>query len=319
MESHILDFDKTPQLSQEVKDTFGPAIAEIRRRREFYDDFMWQDAAKLADGDRPLKTAHGQRYALLTVGTTVLAPRSLERRFPSLRVYGCFECKEDAHDHAEVVRRVDPACSLVVVECGEWFLFPQSEEVLASKERAAEALATRMAAYRAERAAEDEAFRGAVEDNVDRKVRWQPADWSQEQEEEAEAERAVYRRPRRLRAGGEVRGQTAVALCLVPDESDAGEVMVSVLGAFESIAEANEWAKDVATKLVTDHDIFIAPACEWLYPNGTRATTQSDHYRIKELQTIMDAAKANPINVRNFKEWKRANDAAKAQTARPPD
>ena len=135
------------------------------------------------------------------------------------------------------------------------------------------------------------------------------------QEEEdgtADAEALVYRPPRRLRGGAEVRGQSAVSLCVLPDPSH-GECLVRIHGLFESAEESDRWNRNVGSREVIDHDLFTAPTCEWLYPNGE--TTASTHYRNAELQRIMDAAERNPKAVQDYKAWKSAQDAEEAKRA----
>lgn len=295
--------DAPPAFSGDAREAIRPAIEEIVRRERACADV---DASAPRDAADEMPSLPGQRYALLTVGTSVLAPRPLEPSFPALRVYGCFETRQDAQDHAEEVARVDPSVSRIVLACGEWFLFPQTEEVLRDREAAGRRLAARLADHRAREDAAGEAFERAREQGEERPVHWDKTDWTEEQEEELDAERTVYPRPRRLRAGAEVRGQAAFACCVAPDP--AGEVLLKVLGAFESTADANAWAEEVGTRRILSDAILIAPTCEWVFPNGTRVTADKETYRIQELQKIMDAAKANPHKVRDYKAWKAEQD-----------
>ena len=62
----------------------------------------------------------------------------------------------------------------------------------------------------------------------------------------------------------------------------------------------------MACRQIIDHDVIVASCCEWLYPNGENKGTHK--YRVDELQRIMDAAEANPIAVKNYKDWKRDQD-----------
>ena len=102
-------------------------------------------------------------------------------------------------------------------------------------------------------------------------------------------------------------------MSILPDTL-VGERLVRLLGCFESNAEAESWVRDVGARTITDHDIVTAPTCEWLYPNGeTRVRT---HYRMDELQRIMDAAERNPQAVRDYKTWKAEQDRLKAEEDR---
>ena len=317
MSGTTIDFD-APPAARSVEDVVRPAIEEIRRRQtaaQLFDPEAEQHFPTCGTGGaqhRDLRRE--QRHVLLTVGTRVMAPRPVEPRYPSLRVYGCFGTREEAVEHAEAVRERDPSCSLLVVERGTWLLFPQDTAVLESPDEARRRLDARLDAHREWRGAQDRAFDDAVRHNQERPVKWDRTDWSEEQEEEAEAVDAVYGRARRLRVGAEVRGQSVCALSVVPDDSEAGEVLVKVHGCFDGLADAEEWVQNVGSREETEHDICLASTCEWLYPNGDRERANRDVYRIGELQKIMDAAKRNPQNVRNFKEWRR-RQKAEAPTA----
>ena len=120
----------------------------------------------------------------------------------------------------------------------------------------------------------------------------------------------VYKRPRRLKAGAEVRGHRLCALSVIPDPKD-GEIMVNILGCFDTYEDATEWVNDVCSKSQSSHDVYIHETCEWIFPNGVTESIKKETYRNSELQKIMDAAKANPKNVRSFKEWKKDQDSKK--------
>ena len=150
-------------------------------------------------------------------------------------------------------------------------------------------------------------FDMARKENKERVVNWD-TEWSEEQEEMEEAESEIYKRPKRLRAGAEVRGQSAFAFCVIPDPSENGEVVINVLGAFETTAEANAWASESGTQNIMGHDIMIGSTCDWIYPNGTKTKSNVDTYRLKELQGIMDYANKNPKRVQSFKKWKAEQD-----------
>ena len=121
------------------------------------------------------------------------------------------------------------------------------------------------------------------------------AEPEEDDEETREAEELVYPPPRRLRVGAEVRGQTHVALTVLRDP-EGGECLVRVLGCFASAADADAWSRNVGTRAVTESDTHVASTCEWLYPNAE--PRGREHYRVDELQRIMDAAARNPVAVR---------------------
>lgn len=295
-----------------VEEAFRPAFEEIARRKEVV-GAAWEETTFFPPSASTLHLPYAlpdQAYALVSMGTAVLAPRPVDPTRPALRVYGAFASKEEAREHAAVVREYDAACSLVVVPCREWFLLPQNEACRDDPERGAARRAALLAAHAARCAGAEDAFRTRVASKDGGPVATQE---EAEEEEEAtrEAEALVYKPPPRLRAGAEVRGQNFYALCAVP-EPTTGECVVKVLGCFDTADDADAWAQDVATRHVVADDVHVARTCEWTYPNAPRATAATrPRYRADELQRIMDAAAKNPKAVREYKGWKAEQDAQK--------
>ena len=85
------------------------------------------------------------------------------------------------------------------------------------------------------------------------------------------------------------------------------------MGCFESTTEADKWCRDVGSRHVTEFDLFVVPTCEWFYPNGEGKCSSNERYRVGELQRIMDAAKKNPQDVKDYKAWKREQDRMAAE------
>ena len=306
-------FEETPDA---VREFFDPAFKEIARRNEAVKNFDDSDAVAHfpASGDTRIPFCiPDQDFFLLSLGTKVFAPIPLEHTRPSLRVYGVFSSKDEATSHADVIKELDANVSLMIVPRGTWVLMPQT---LAARDDASEnkrVLEQRLQAHRLRQADDGEGMRSAMKDGVERA---KPRTKQQDPEEryvEEDAEVTVYPRPKRLRAGGEVRGQSTVALCIAPDFSGAGECLIKLLGCFETTAEADQWVRDVATRRITDDDVIVAQTCEWLYPNTTDDVTRasSEKYRVDELQKIMDATVRNEQSVKSYKKWKEEEDAKK--------
>ena len=125
-----------------------------------------------------------QRYVLLTMGTRVLSPRPVDPLFPSLRIYGCFSDKSEASEHADLVTKLDNRCSLVIAKCGEWILFPQSEETRDFPEKALCRTMEKMKEHETFMKEQHREFEAAMKQEKQRKVRWNKGDWTDEQEEE---------------------------------------------------------------------------------------------------------------------------------------
>lgn len=240
-------------------------------------------------------------YALVTIGSNVLAPRPLHQDRPSLRVYGTFPTKEDAKEHMTVVRAIDPTCSYLVVDTGTWCLIPQSEETLYDKEANAE----RTRQVMAQHTESVEATRRDFDERKQTKAEVERTHLLEHERQEEEAEAEVYAPPKRMRAGGEVRGQAAVVIGVVP--STTGECLFNVFGCFETTEEANVYVVNVASREHTNQPIIVDLTCEWIFPNA--ACASKIQYRHAELQRIMDAVDNNTVQVKEFKEWMQSEAA----------
>lgn len=298
-----------------AEEVFRPAFEEISRRATAAREFATDETTYFARGTSDLChlpfVLADQSVALVSMGTSVLAPRPVEQQRPALRIYGAFADAQEAKEHADVVQSLDPTCSLAVVPLREWFLMPQTEECRDDPELRLRRTRARLQEVRASRMEDGERFEKRVRERTDgTSGGGGDAEDPDEAAELAEAEALVYKAPRRLRAGGEVRGQTMVAVCVIPDAL-RGECLVHILGCLENADIAERWVRDVASRHMTDDDIHVAPTCEWIYPNGEPATGGAK-YRNDELQRIMDAAERNPVAVRDYKTWKAEQDAKRA-------
>jgi len=285
-----------------VEAALGPAFREISRRgrAEWKTSLFSRDGTCSVPFDVP-----GQDYVLVSMGTSVLAPIPLELCRPALRVYGAFATHQDALEHADIVHSLDEECSLIIVGRGEWVLMPQSEDARDNKEVNAARIQARLYTRHAKEVEDDSEFECVVRE---RRHRSTPAPRHEVVDVDTEdAERTVYRQPRRIRAGAEVRGQLTCAMCVLKDESENGECLFKVLGCFESTAAADSWIRNVGSREIVNDTIHVAATCEWIFPNGSERTGKC-MYRTDELQRIMDAAERNVQDVRTYKEWKKIQE-----------
>lgn len=283
-----------------VKQAYEPAFEEIARRAQAAQE--GHRSGRVVDAV-DLPGLEGQDWALLSVGTSVLAPKPLEQEHPALRVYGAFGTREEAAEHGEVLSDVDKESSQIRLRTRSWFMMPQTEEALRDPLAHEERMKERLEQHRKKREEEHRRFDEAVRTHAEHEQKQVSAvQWSEEDEATQEAERAIYTPPRRLRAGAEVRQQGAVVLSVIPDRSGAGECIFCVLGCHETSADAHAWVQKIVEEYVVTTDLVVAHTCEWLFPNGADAT-QQEHYRNPELQKIMDAAKKNTEGVQRYKAW----------------
>ena len=299
-----------------VEAVFKPAFDEIARRQDVAKSRSWDETSYFAPSGVSIHLPFliaDQMFALVSMGTAVLAPVPVDATRPALRVYGAFATRDEAREHAEVVASMDPACSLMVIPLHEWMLMPQNEACLRPEENKRR-LETLLQTHRQRLAEEGDAFQRRIETRDGGPVTTTQTMEGDYDDETREAEDLIYKPPRRLRVGGEVRGQNYFAMCTIPN-GVTGECLVKVLACFDTNQDADAWAQNVASRHLTDDDIHIGRTCEWVYPNGHAESVSGSKYRIDELQRIMDAAARNPKAVQDYKTWKAEQDARTEKNA----
>lgn len=292
-----------------VEAVFKPAFDEIARRQDVAKSRVWDETTYFAPSSTSINLPFvlaDQEFALISMGTSVLAPRPVDPTRPALRVYGAFATRDEAREHAEIIQGMDAACSLLVVPLREWVLMPQNEACLQpdANQRRREIL---LHGHRVRQMDDGDAFQNRIDIHDGGAVVTTQTQDAEEEVETKEAEDLVYKPPRKLRVGGEVRGQNYVAICSIPNAT-TGECLVKILACFDTNQDADSWSQNVASRYITDDDILIGRTCEWVFPNGTAESVVGAKYRIDELQRIMDAAERNPKAVQDYKTWKAEQD-----------
>jgi len=299
-----------------VEAIFKPAFDEITRRQDVAKSRVWDDTTYFAPASTCINIPFiiaDQEFALISMGTSVLAPCPVDVTRPALRVYGSFATREEAREHAEVIQSMDPNCSLIVVPLREWVLMPQNEACL-QPEMNKRRLDILLQAHRVKQMEDGDAFQGRIDVRDGGSVVTTQTQDAEEDVETREAEDLVYKPPRKLRVGGEVRGQSYVAICSIPN-AITGECLIKILACFDTNQDADNWAQNVASRHITDDDIHIGRTCEWFFPNGSAESVTGPKYRIDELQRIMDTAERNPKAVQDYKTWKEEQDRRAQQNA----
>ena len=305
--------DAIGTVPEKLQELFQPAFDEIQRREEASFNKPHRIDNNFSIDFKPLVD---QKYALFTAGTNVLAPRPLDPRYPIFRMYGCFETKEDAKEHAEVIQEMDARCSLLVVKCGVWFLFPQTEEMKHPTDARSQRIEEKLALYRNQRYENDTKFEDMVRNKKSgTPTRWDPQTYTEEEEEQVDAEQTIYKRPKKLRVGAEVRGQNFGVVSTIQDPN--GELLLLIVAAFDTEEEAASWINDTGKYIFNMYDLHICKTCEWVYPNGSLDKSGDEIYRNPELDNIMRTAKANPGVVQRYKDWKKQTEANTSFTQIP--
>jgi hypothetical protein len=298
-----------PGSASSVEAIFQPAFDEISRRQDVAKSRVWDETTYFAPSSTPINLPFvmtDQEFALISMGTSVLAPCPVDPTRPAMRVYGAFATRDEAREHAEIIQSMDAACSLLVVPMREWVLMPQNETCLQpdANQRRREAL---LQAHRVKQMEDGNTFQRRIDMHDGGDVVTTQTEDAEEDAETKEAEDLVYKPPRKLRVGGEVRGQNYVAMCSIPN-AITGECLVKILACFDTNQDADAWSQHVASRYIADEDILVGRTCEWVFPNGTAESVSGAKYRIDELQRIMDCAERNPSAVKDYKTWKAEQD-----------
>ena len=212
--------------TKSVENAFRPAFEEIQRRVDAANEVSGglPETTYFEPSETPIQMPYvlpDQEYVLMSMGTAVTAPRPLDSSCPTSRIYGAFPTRDDALEHVEYVRERDPTCSLMIVRRGTWVLFPINEVCLQDSTKMEERVRLKLDAYATGRLREKTEFKNMIEKQIKRaEPKMIPFEEDDPAEEAAnkEAERLVYKPPKRLRAGAEVRGQSAAAICVGADE-----------------------------------------------------------------------------------------------------
>lgn len=259
------------------------------------------------DASPPLP--QGQRFAVVTMGTAVLAPCPVSPDESTLRLYGAFESREEAREHAQRVSGLEERYSVIVIPCGEWVMMPQDELYLRDADAAKEATENHVRRDAACRAREEEEIAEAIKGKT--YVRAGPAarqEHDEEEEETTEAERSIYQSARRCPAGGEVLRQHLFLANIIKDPSGKGEAVFRVLGCFHTDEEVEQYTASTFKR--REHTIYTFPTCEWICLNAKEERGSSRRkYEQPELEKIMNAALDNQTNVVTYKAWKAKKEA----------
>ena len=81
-----------------VEAVFKPAFDEIARRQDVAKSRAWDETTYFAPSSTSINLPFvlaEQEFALISMGTTVLAPRPVDPTRPALRVYGAFATRDD--------------------------------------------------------------------------------------------------------------------------------------------------------------------------------------------------------------------------------
>lgn len=295
--------------SGSVEASYQKNHAEIKRRQEFAQTLEEQNPRNFerATGGAEIPFRNdAQTHFVWSASTEGMAPRAKDARSPAIRIYGLFGSAEEAMEHAHVVAKVDPTCSLMISRTHEWVMVPRTPARMASE---AEHIRAVLTAYKASRDESKHQFSENVANQ-----RGGVGKTAAEEREDASATPPTTtdgstdggtEAPRRLGRDAEVRDQSIVAATFIKDTTqEVGEPIFRVYGAFENTTTGDAWAR-CAGDTVVDYDIDLCSSCVWLFINEvTPEKIAQEVYRSNELSSIMSNAKKQPKLVENFKKWR---------------
>ena len=291
-----------------VVDAYAQNHAEIQRRQQLVqsDNQNPRFFERAPGAAEPSFKNDAQTHFVWSASHEGIAPRAKDAHHPALRIYGLFASYEEALEHAHVVAKLDPTCSLMVSPTHEWTMLPRAPERLAS---APAHVASVLEAYRARREASTRDFK--------ENVKHQRAGMNSKNAAAASAASAPVAAdepqpaaPRRLGRDAEVRDQSLVAVTFVADATQpVGEPVFKVYAAFATVAEGDAWAR-AAGDVVVDHDIDLVSTCVWLFVNDVQAEhVGQEVYRSEALGSIIAHHKKQPQMCENFAKWREESES----------
>lgn len=233
-------------------------------------------------------------------------PRDLSR--PGLCIYGAFETRAEAMEHAAIVQKAHPGNSILIDETHSWVCAPATIAHLQDASHV-KAQKTRLLGMVAQtRAQSQQDFQENVAEQRAGKVSAPPADRDDdgEKEDEKEDENASRdddpdRTSARIDRTCRVDAQSLAVVSFVADDSSDGEFIFRVYGFFPDETSANKYVRNVCGCNVQDFDIDVIKACCWAFPQQMQGKhVRKEVYRSDELNKVMTALKQAPQEVKRF-------------------
>lgn len=243
------------------------------------------------------------RYVLFSLSHREFAPVCQDAKNPAVCIYGTFETRELACEHASVVRKNNPCVSLLIDDTHKWICAVSSVSRLSDLE---------YCDMHRERVLSDHADRlRANKDDFSRNVRERrmgdvstPVE-AQEGEStplatslsEGKIEIAT-----RMSESCRVVDQSMCIVSFLKDNlSNSSEFLFRVYACYDNESNANRHIRNVVGDMVKDHDIDVVRTACWIHPYKMDAKhVKKEIYRSSELHKVMKAHKNAPDQVSRF-------------------
>lgn len=356
MDVTVMEVDSAPAEAPSgegaARALFSEHQAEIQRRANVArsgtaGSSSFERAQGPGSGDDPPFRLPSQRWVLFSLSHVAMPPVAANPALPALRVYGCYEHREDALSHASCIAAEDAACCLMVSQTHEWVVAAKCAAratdaalcaakverllrryALSIEERRAEfeanrqqKLSTAGEAAAAVPRLEDEIAKGCERGGLDEEEADPDAPPEIGLAARAEAphdELAPHLLGKRRCTGyvsraAEVSGQSFMCASFVQDSEEPGEpeFLFRVYACFGTEAEADAYVRNVAANEVTDHDIDVVSLCQWIFPTDPNLNVRVE-YRSAELTRIMENNRKQPADVKRYTQWLESSAPAAA-------
>ena len=298
---------------EQVQSTFMSHHEEIRRRVESKDEQPGLQMVEAAENYEFMMES--QKFVLFSISHVEMAPICKDRTQPAVRIYGTFDDRDSAVQHAASIQACDPNCNLQCDETHKWILACSSVAKL-TDESYVHAKAERI--LKRSLVELEESKEEFIEDVHDKMSKNTPdmkiaedaggndddsrvvsANESNDVEVDGKQKYASV-----LNASCQVIDQQLVVVSFIVDkEDDPPEFLFKVYGCFPNKEESNVYVRNTAAPRVSDYNLDVCNTCQWLYPqlelSGQAPSKQV--YRSSELTKIMDNHQSQPDRVEAFK------------------
>lgn len=292
-------------MSSEGKQVYKEHCDEIQRRRAAVErDAALDGSALWLRGnvfDMGSLRCDDQHVVLYSLSQSGFSP--VRREHSALRLYGVFACRAEASAHACRVLEQDHTLSMFVSDCCTWLLAAEDETRYEHREAITR---EKLQAY----VARCEADRNDAK--APRPPPPEPGSDEDEAPEEATARASTAHAPdppraaaAPLTAAAQTIGQRfAVLTCIVDDTQ---EFLFNVLGAFDTLPEANEYVNESLGPRYDCTHVDVVAMYRWIYPTrmrGQDAPQLKETFRHAELDSVMRYHKNEPKRVQEYKDWR---------------
>lgn len=267
-----------------------------------------------AIGDDPPFVNEEQMWVLFSTSHSGFAPRAKDPRYPGIRVYGCFDTQENAIEYAnEVLRRVDPNCSIQLNKTHEWICACKNATNLTNADYVNKKTNTLLSVHDSQLQKSEVTFKenvrkmqqanGSVEPLKETTDEDGPDEDNNNGKDKSTGDQesgAASGGSKMLSRSCELSGQTFMCVSFVHDTEspDEPEFLFKVYGCFNTLEDADRYVRNVAGERVTEYDLNVITLLKWIFP--TRDVDVLTQYRSSELTKIMRHHREQPSKVEEY-------------------